>query len=154
MNTAARLTEIAADAPAIGDAVDLARRLHVSGMPLAIASSSTPAVIDAELEAPWPDGRANVDNEMGWVRGYVFGDGITRFNIVHRDRRHAPKDEPVTLEEAGRLLPDTHTAIALSLKGADEGFYTEVLPAFDPSDLDEARERLSVLLINDRDDER
>ena len=37
--------------------------------------------------------------KMGWIRGYVFGEGITRFNIVHRDRRHAPKDEPVTVEE-------------------------------------------------------
>ena len=65
-------------------------------------------VIDTELEAPWPGGRINVDNEMGWVRGYVFGEGITRFNIVHRDRRHAPKDEPVTLEEALQCIRDVH----------------------------------------------
>lgn len=65
-------------------------------------------VIDAELEAPWPGGRINVDNEMGWVRGYVFGQGITRFNIVHRDRRHAPKEEPVTLEEALQCIRDVH----------------------------------------------
>jgi hypothetical protein len=65
-------------------------------------------VIDAELEAPWPGGRINVDNEMGWVRGYVFGAGITRFNIVHRDRRHAPRDEPVTLEEALQCIRDVH----------------------------------------------
>lgn len=65
-------------------------------------------VIDTELEAPWPGGRLNVDNEMGWVRGYVFGQGITRFNIVHRDRRHASKDEPVTLEEALQCIRDVH----------------------------------------------
>jgi 2-polyprenyl-6-methoxyphenol hydroxylase-like FAD-dependent oxidoreductase len=65
-------------------------------------------VIDAELEAPWPGGRINVDNEMGWVRGYVFGEGITRFNIVHRDRRLAAKDEPVTLEEALQCIRDVH----------------------------------------------
>lgn len=65
-------------------------------------------VIDAELTAPWPGGRINVDNELGWVRGYAFGDGITRFNIVHRDRRHAPKDEPVTLEEALQCIRDVH----------------------------------------------
>ncbi|MCY0854101.1 FAD-dependent monooxygenase [Cupriavidus sp. D39] len=65
-------------------------------------------VFDAELKAPWPGGRINVDNEMGWVRGYVFGEGITRFNIVHRDRRHAPKDEPVTLEEALQCIRDVH----------------------------------------------
>jgi 2-polyprenyl-6-methoxyphenol hydroxylase-like FAD-dependent oxidoreductase len=65
-------------------------------------------VVDAELAAPWPAGRINADNEMGWVRGYVFGAGITRFNIVHRDRRHAPKDEPVTLEEILQCLRDVH----------------------------------------------
>jgi len=63
-------------------------------------------VIDAELSAPWPGGRTGADNEMGWVRGYAFGEGITRFNIVHRDRRHAAKDEPVTLEEAKQCLRD------------------------------------------------
>ncbi|QHE93599.1 NAD(P)-binding protein [Pandoraea fibrosis] len=65
-------------------------------------------VVDAELETPWPGGRINVDNEMGWVRGYVFGEGITRFNIVHRDRRHAPKEEPVTLEEVLQCIRDVH----------------------------------------------
>ncbi len=65
-------------------------------------------VFDAELDAPWPGGRINVDNEMGWVRGYTFGDGITRFNIVHRERRHAPRDEAVTLEEALQCIRDVH----------------------------------------------
>ena len=65
-------------------------------------------VVDAELEAPWPDGRFNLDNEMGWVRGYRFGHGITRFNIVHRERRHAPKEEPVTLNEVLQCLRDVH----------------------------------------------
>jgi len=65
-------------------------------------------VVDAHLEAPWPGGRINVDNEMGWVRGYTFGEGITRFNIVHRDRRHAPKEEPVELPEVLQCLRDVH----------------------------------------------
>ncbi len=65
-------------------------------------------VVDAELEAPWPEGRFNLDNEMGWVRGYRFGNGITRFNIVHKERRHAPKEEPVTLEEVLQCLRDVH----------------------------------------------
>ncbi|VCU69185.1 Pentachlorophenol 4-monooxygenase [Pigmentiphaga humi] len=65
-------------------------------------------VFDAELDAPWPGGRINVDNEMGWVRGYAFGEGITRFNIVHRDRRHAAKDDPVTLDEALQCIRDVH----------------------------------------------
>jgi len=65
-------------------------------------------VIDTLMHAPWPGGAINVDNEMGWVRGYAFGDGITRFNIVHRDRRMAPKGEPVTLEEALKCIKDVH----------------------------------------------
>jgi 2-polyprenyl-6-methoxyphenol hydroxylase-like FAD-dependent oxidoreductase len=65
-------------------------------------------VIDAELTAPWPSGRLNVDNELGWVRGYAFGNGITRFNIVHRYRMHISKDEPVTLDEALQCIRDVH----------------------------------------------
>ncbi|AKJ68794.1 monooxygenase [Pandoraea thiooxydans] len=65
-------------------------------------------VVDAFLEAPWPSGRINVDNEMGWVRGYTFGKGVTRFNIVHRERRHAPRDEPVTLDEVLQCIRDVH----------------------------------------------
>ncbi len=64
--------------------------------------------VDAELEAPWPGGRIDIDNHMGWVRGYVFGAGITRFNIVHRDRRHAPRDEPVTVDEVRQCIRDVH----------------------------------------------
>ena len=65
-------------------------------------------VVDANLDAPWPGGRINIDNELGWVRGYTFGEGITRFNIVHRDRRHAPREEPVELQEVLQCLRDVH----------------------------------------------
>jgi HAD superfamily hydrolase (TIGR01509 family) len=50
-HTAARLREIAAGVPAIADAVDVARRLYEAAVALAIASSSTPAVIGALLTA-------------------------------------------------------------------------------------------------------
>jgi HAD superfamily hydrolase (TIGR01509 family) len=50
-HTQARLDEIAAGVDAIDDAVQLAQRLHASGMRLAIASSSTRSVIDALLHA-------------------------------------------------------------------------------------------------------
>ena len=50
-HTPARLQEIAAGVSAIEAAVVLARLLHASGMRLAIASSSTLAVIDALLTA-------------------------------------------------------------------------------------------------------
>ncbi len=65
-------------------------------------------VFDAELVTPWPNGYFSGDNEMGWVRAYAFGKGITRFNIVHRDRRHVPKDEPITLEEVLQCIRDVH----------------------------------------------
>jgi HAD superfamily hydrolase (TIGR01509 family) len=50
-HTQARLQEITAGVPAINEAVDLARRLHSEGVRLAIASSSTRAIIDALLAA-------------------------------------------------------------------------------------------------------
>jgi len=50
-NTQARLHEIAAGVSPIVEAVQLARQLHAAGMALAIASSSTRAVIDALLAA-------------------------------------------------------------------------------------------------------
>jgi HAD superfamily hydrolase (TIGR01509 family) len=51
-HTQARLEEIAAvGVEAIDPAVQLARQLHASGMRLAIASSSSPQVIDALLQA-------------------------------------------------------------------------------------------------------
>ncbi len=51
LHTAARLQEIAAGVPAIAEAVQLVRRLHASGVRLAIASSSTRVVINALLDA-------------------------------------------------------------------------------------------------------
>lgn len=63
---------------------------------------------DAELVAPWPSGRLNVANELGWVRAYAFGEGITRFNMVHRDSRDLPQDQPITLEEALKYIRDVH----------------------------------------------
>ena len=50
-HTQARLQEIDAGVPAIAEAVDLARRWRADGVRLAIASSSTPAIIDALLAA-------------------------------------------------------------------------------------------------------
>ncbi|PAK14467.1 monooxygenase [Burkholderia ubonensis] len=64
--------------------------------------------VDTVLDAPWHGKRTDVNNEMGWARGYAFGAGITRFNIVHRDRRRAPKDEPVTVDEIRQCLRDIH----------------------------------------------
>ncbi|MBI4518712.1 MAG: HAD family phosphatase [Deltaproteobacteria bacterium] len=50
-HTRARLEEIAAGVEPIAEAVALAHQLHAAGLPLALASSSTRAVIDALLAA-------------------------------------------------------------------------------------------------------
>lgn len=63
---------------------------------------------DAKLEAPWPEKRLNAANEYGWVRAYAFGPGTTRFNIVHRDSRDLPQDQPITLDEAKGYIRDVH----------------------------------------------
>lgn len=69
----------------------------------------TGIVADARIETPWPEGRRMVDNERGWVTSFPFGsedEPVTRFNIVHADRRHAPQSEPVTLDEVRACLRD------------------------------------------------
>lgn len=49
-----------------------------------------------------------IDNDKGWVTSFPFGENesITRFNIVHAERRHAPASEPVTADEVRRCLTD------------------------------------------------
>lgn len=67
----------------------------------------TGIVADVRIETPWPEGRRMVDNERGWVTSFPFGSGeepITRFNMVHTERRHAPQSEPVTLDEVRSCL--------------------------------------------------
>jgi 2-polyprenyl-6-methoxyphenol hydroxylase-like FAD-dependent oxidoreductase len=63
-------------------------------------------VVDAHLDVPWPESHGGNDNEFGWVRGFAFGPHITRFNIVHEQRRRAAKDEPITVEEVAQCLRD------------------------------------------------
>ena len=71
-------------------------------------ASFTGIVADLRLDFPWPDGRRMVDNEKGWVTSFPFGETekMTRFNMVHAERRHAPQSEPVTAEEVRRCLHD------------------------------------------------
>ena len=68
----------------------------------------TGIVADVVLDYPWPEGRRMTDNEKGWVTSFPFSDGepITRFNIVHAERRHAPPSEPVTAEEVRQCVRD------------------------------------------------
>lgn len=64
----------------------------------------TGIVADTEITAPWPAGHFGADNTHGWLRGFGFGQGITRFNMVHRDSMKRAKDEPVSVEEVRRNL--------------------------------------------------
>lgn len=68
----------------------------------------TGIVADLELTYPWPEGRRMRDNAMGWVTSFPFGEDkpVTRFNMVHRERRHAPQGEPVTVDEVRACLRD------------------------------------------------
>ncbi|MEV0084880.1 FAD-dependent oxidoreductase [Saccharopolyspora sp. NPDC050642] len=71
----------------------------------------TGMVADLRTGGLGPDGRLMTDNEHGWVTSFPFGhddDGtaVTRFNIVHAQRRHAPQSEAVTEEEVRACLRD------------------------------------------------
>jgi 2-polyprenyl-6-methoxyphenol hydroxylase-like FAD-dependent oxidoreductase len=66
----------------------------------------TGMVVDTHLVAPWAEGYAGNDNDKGWFRGFTFGKGITRFNIVHRDSMKAPKEQPIALSEVKACLHD------------------------------------------------
>ncbi|MFD6059760.1 FAD-dependent oxidoreductase [Rhodococcus wratislaviensis] len=68
----------------------------------------TGIVADLRMDRPWPEARRMIDNDKGWVTSFPFGENesITRFNIVHAERRHAPAAEPVTADEVRRCLTD------------------------------------------------
>jgi len=95
-HTQARLQEIAAGVVPIGDAVELARRLHVAGVSLAIASSSARAVIDALLAA------AGVDQ--------LFGVRVSGEDPAVRVSKPAPD---VYLAAAARLDRSPSTCLAI-----------------------------------------
>ena len=63
-------------------------------------------VADAHLQCPFAEGHGGADNEYGWTRGFAFGPGITRFNVVHEKQRHVAKDAPVTVQEVAACLRD------------------------------------------------
>ncbi|MGN7861089.1 FAD-dependent oxidoreductase [Microbacterium sp. 22303] len=68
----------------------------------------TGIIVDLPLDMKWPAGRGMADNEHGWGASFPFGaDGATtRFNLVHAERRHADKSEPVTVEEVRSCIRD------------------------------------------------
>lgn len=68
----------------------------------------TGIVADLRMDRPWPEARRMVDNANGWITSFPFGENqtLTRFNIVHAERRHADQSEPVTAEEVSQCIAD------------------------------------------------
>lgn len=68
----------------------------------------TGIVADVVISNPWPEGRRMVDNQHGWVTSFPFSSDqpVTRFNLVHADRRTAHPSEPVTIEEVRQCLAE------------------------------------------------
>jgi len=66
----------------------------------------TGIVADVIIDNPWPEGRRVTGNDRGWLASFPFGDGVTRFNMVHAERKHAEASEPVTVEEVRQCLHD------------------------------------------------
>ncbi len=80
---------------------------HALNMPFeGHAGTFSGMVVDATIQAPWPTGNFGTDNARGWLRGFAFGPGITRFNMVHCEAMKQPKDAPVTLDEVRHALTD------------------------------------------------
>jgi 2-polyprenyl-6-methoxyphenol hydroxylase-like FAD-dependent oxidoreductase len=71
-------------------------------------TSFTGIVADVKFDFPWPGGRRIVDNEHGWLASFPFSEvePLTRFNMVHAERRRARQDEPVTADEVRSCLRD------------------------------------------------
>ena len=61
----------------------------------------TGMIADAVLQYPFQEARRNAINERGWALAIPFdtGGSITRFTIVHTERREADRSEPVTVDE-------------------------------------------------------
>jgi len=69
----------------------------------------TGIVADLRAERLGDDWRLMTDNEHGWLTSFPFGEQgerVVRFNLVHAERRRAPRSEPVTEEEVRRCLRD------------------------------------------------
>ncbi len=70
--------------------------------------SFTGIIADVRVNMHWPEGRAMVDNEHGWAASFPFAENgeITRFNMVHAQRRTVPRSEPITAAEVRNCLQD------------------------------------------------
>lgn len=70
------------------------------------APTFTGLLADLPINFPFPGGYKSVDSENGWGLALHFGPNHTRIGMVHAERRHADKDEPVTLDEYKQCLRD------------------------------------------------
>lgn len=70
------------------------------------APTFTGIVADVVMSNPWPEGRRIVGNHRGWLASFPFGEGVTRFNVVHAERMHAAATEEVTVDEVRRCVQD------------------------------------------------
>lgn len=68
----------------------------------------TGMIADVRGELHWPGGRGIASNQRGWAMAFPFAEGgkVTRFNIVHTERRTVDAKEPVTLEEIRQCAED------------------------------------------------
>lgn len=88
---------------------DGGRGLVRSGIGIGYASrpqTFTGIIATAELEFPWDGGMKVAHNVRGWIAAYPFGPGLTRFTMVHAERRTAGQDEAVTADEVGRCASE------------------------------------------------
>jgi 2-polyprenyl-6-methoxyphenol hydroxylase-like FAD-dependent oxidoreductase len=76
----------------------------------------TGIIADVPMNMHWPDGRAMANNRHGWAASFPFGKGgeITRFNLVHAERRWADRREPVTAAEVRACVQEILSASSIS----------------------------------------
>jgi 2-polyprenyl-6-methoxyphenol hydroxylase-like FAD-dependent oxidoreductase len=75
------------------------------GMPFEGTPATFTGVLgDLPIDFPFPGRMKSVDSPYGWGLALHFGPGRTRIGFVHAERRSAPKDEPVTIEEYTRCV--------------------------------------------------
>lgn len=69
-------------------------------------STFTGVIATAAMDFPWTGGLKVGHNEKGWLTSFPFGPGLTRFTMVHAEKRQAVQSEPVTLEELNTCVSE------------------------------------------------
>jgi 2-polyprenyl-6-methoxyphenol hydroxylase-like FAD-dependent oxidoreductase len=66
----------------------------------------TGIVATAHIPFPWPGGIKVGHNERGWLSSFPFGEGQTRFTLVHAEARKRSQADPVTAQEFADCVSD------------------------------------------------